>query len=77
MAKRRGNSNWGWGTPEPNVAVTPTIAEFQLVAREFNLQPEEYVSSTQLREWASVNRNSKFIPETLLKAWGLESESKL
>jgi len=77
MAKRRGNPNWGWGTPEPNGSVTPTMAEFQQVAREFNLQPDEYASSTQLREWASRNKDSKFIPETLLKAWGLEPVSKL
>jgi hypothetical protein len=76
MAKKRGNPNWGWGTREME-PVTPAIAEFQRVAREFNLQPDEYISSTQLREWASVNKNSKFIPETLLKAWGLEAESKL
>lgn len=72
MAKRPSNPNWGWGTPEPNGAVTPPMAEFQQVASEFNLQPDEYIGSTELRDWASRNKDSKFIPETLLKAWGLE-----
>ena len=75
MAKRRGNPNWG--KPEMNGPVTPTIAEFEQVARGFNLQPDEYITSTQLREWASRNKNQKFIPETLLQAWGFEAESSL
>jgi hypothetical protein len=27
------------------------------------------------RDWARRNRNSKFIPEPLLKAWGFEIEA--
>ena len=75
MAKRRGNPNWG--KPEPNGPVIPTITEFEKVTHEFNLQPDQYIRSIQLREWASRNKNSKFIPETLLKAWGIEVESSL
>ena len=75
MAKRRGNPNWG--KPEMMSPVVPTATEFQRVASDFNLQPDEYINSTQLREWASRNKNSKFIPETLLKAWGLEVKSTL
>ena len=75
MAKRRGNPNWG--KPEMNGPAIPTISEFEQVAREFNLKPEQYIHSTQLREWASRNRNSKFIPESLLEAWGFEVESTL
>ena len=75
MAKRRGNPNWG--KPEMNGPVTPTIAEFEQVARGFNLQPDEYITSTQLREGASRNRNQKYIPEPLLEAWGFEAESSL
>ena len=75
MVKKRGNPNWG--KPDMNGPVTPTITEFEQVARGFNLQPDQYIRSTQLREWASRNRNSKFIPETLLEAWGFEVESTL
>ena len=45
MAKRRGNPNWG--KPEMNGPVTPTITEFEQVTREFNLQPEQHIHSTQ------------------------------
>ncbi len=75
MAKRRGNPNWG--KPEQNGPVVPTITEFEQVTREFKLQPDQYIRSTQLREWASRNKNSKFIPEPLLEAWGFEVESSL
>jgi hypothetical protein len=75
MAKRRGNPNWG--KPDPIGPVIPTITEFQRVTREFKLQPEQYVRSTRLREWARHNKNSKFIPEALLEAWGFEVEKTL
>jgi hypothetical protein len=75
MAKRRGNPNWG--KPDMNVPIIPTITEFDRVTREFKLQPDQYITSTRLREWASRNKNSKFIPEPLLEAWGFEVESSL
>lgn len=75
MAKRRGNPNWG--KPEPNGPVIPTITGFEQATREFKLKPDQYLTSTRLREWASVNKNSKYIPENLLAAWGFEFESVL
>ena len=75
MAKRRGNPNWG--KPEPSGPMIPTITEFERVTNEFNLQPDQYIISTRLREWASRNKNSKYIPEPLLEAWGFEVESSL
>jgi hypothetical protein len=75
MAKRRGNPNWG--KPEPNGPMIPTITEFEKVTHEFKLQPDQYIRSIQLREWAGKNKNSKFIPGPLLEAWGFEVESSL
>ncbi|MFZ2002374.1 MAG: hypothetical protein WAU73_23540, partial [Candidatus Sulfotelmatobacter sp.] len=75
MAKRRGNPNWG--KPEPIGPVVPTITEFEQVVREYKLTPDQYLRSTRLREWARRNKNSKYIPEPLLEAWGFEIESTL
>jgi hypothetical protein len=75
MTKRRGNPNWG--KPEMAGPAIPTITEFERVTHEFKLQPEQYIRSTRLREWARRNKNSKFIPEPLLEAWGFEIESAL
>jgi hypothetical protein len=75
MARRRGNPNWG--KPEPLGPVTPTITEFEKVVSKLKLQPNQYINSTGLREWAYRNKNSKYIPESLLDAWGFEIESAL
>ena len=75
MAKRRGNPNWG--KPEPIGPVVPTVTSFELVVKEYKLTPDQYVRSTRLREWARRNKNSKYIPEALLEAWGFEIESTL
>jgi hypothetical protein len=75
MAKRRGNPNWG--KPERSGALTPTMTEFEQAVRKFNLKPDEYVNSKHLREWAQQNRHFKYIPESLLKAWGLDVQITL
>src|ERR1700712_1437848 len=75
MAKRRGNPNWG--KPEPIGPVVPTVTSFEMVVKEFKLTPDQYIRSTRLREWARRNKNSKYIPEALLEAWGFEIESTL
>src|ERR1700678_474755 len=75
MAKRRGNPNWG--KPEPIGPVVPTVTSFEQIVKEFKLSPDQYIRSTPLREWARRNKNSKYIPEALLEAWGFEIESTL
>lgn len=75
MAKRRGNPNWG--KPEPIGPVVPTVTSFEQIVKEFKLPPDQYIRSTRLREWARRNKNSKYIPEALLEAWGFEIESTL
>jgi hypothetical protein len=75
MAKRRGNPNWG--KPEPIGPVVPTVTSFEQITKEFKLPPDQFIRSTRLREWARRNKNSKYIPEALLEAWGFEIESTL
>lgn len=70
--KRRGNPNWG--KPE-SASSGPTITEFEKIVDEYKLAPDQYLQSSQLRDWARRNKNSKFIPEVLLKAWGFEIEA--
>jgi hypothetical protein len=70
--KRRGNPNWGKPESGP---VVPVITEFEKTANEYKLAPDQYLQSSQLREWARRNRNSKFVPEPLLEAWGFEIEA--
>jgi intergrase/recombinase len=69
MVKQRGNPNWG--KPAWSGALTPTMTEFEQAVRKFKLEPNEYVNSKHLRKWVEQNLHSKYIPESLLKAWGL------
>ncbi len=69
---RRGNPNWG--KPVPFGPAIPTATSFEEAVKKLKLRPEQYVHSTRLREWAQRNKNSKFIPESLLKAWGFETD---
>ena len=62
------------GKPESG-PVVPVVTEFEKAAEEFKLRPDQYLQSSQLREWARRNRNSKYIPEPLLEAWGFEIEA--
>ena len=75
MAKRRGNPNWGKLDSGAPVIVTPT--SFERAVDEFNLTPDQFVQSAQLREWARSNKNAKYIPEKLLEAWGFDVDSSL
>ena len=70
MAKRRGNPNWGKTAPQEPAIVQPT--SFERAVNEFDLAPDQYVHSLLLRNWASRNKNVKYIPEELLKIWGLD-----
>jgi hypothetical protein len=72
---RRGNPNWG--KPVPFGPVVPVLSAFEEAVKQLKLQPDQYVHSQRLREWASRNKNSKFIPESLLEAWGLETDQFL
>jgi len=62
MAKRRVNSPWGKPAP---LAIPSTLNTFEHVSAE-------YVTSPQLRTWVEKNCRQKFVPEKLLKLWGLD-----
>lgn len=74
MVKRRGNPNWG----KPEVAplnVTPSA--FEQIVRRLKLAPHEYVESAALRDWVLKNKDSKYVPQDLLKAWGFGVRSDI
>jgi hypothetical protein len=73
MARRRGNPNWGKADQQgPGITVP---SSFEQIVEEFGLTPEQYISSARLREWARLNKSSKYVPETLLEEWGFEVDS--
>jgi hypothetical protein len=67
VKRRRGNPNWGHPIP-PSLAL-PT--EFEIRVEHLQLTPGMYTSSRELRAWCEQNRNRCYVPEWLLKEWGI------
>jgi hypothetical protein len=65
--RRRGNPNWG----RPILAVPDLPTEFELQTEHLHLTAELYTSSHALRAWCQRNRNRCYVPEWLLKEWGI------
>jgi hypothetical protein len=61
------NPNWG----KPNVLVPCLPTEFEQQVRKLELAPEEYQASLELRSWCRRNASSRYVPEDLLKLWGI------
>ena len=73
MAKKRGNPNWG--KPEVNTFPYAGLSSFEEVVKKLRLSPSDYEGSTHLKEWAQKNKDQKYVPSTLLQAWGFEVKS--
>jgi len=43
---------------------------FEKVVQALGLTPEQYLSSVALKEWVRSNKDEKYVPPDLLKAWG-------
>ena len=66
----RGNPSWGKGSrPLPAV-----LTEFEMQVERLGLTKAQFIDSTQLRQWCADNRNRCYVPEWLLKEWGLTVE---
>jgi hypothetical protein len=65
--RKRGNPNWG--RPIAPLLALPT--EFELRVRQLQLTAEAYTSSRELSAWCEGNRNRLYVPEWLLKEWGI------
>jgi hypothetical protein len=71
----RGRGNPYWGKFQPHSPALPT--EFETQAKRLGLSASEYAASNQLKHWCECNRNRVYVPEWLLKAWGLRVEDTL
>lgn len=45
-------------------------SSFEKVVQALGLTPEQYISSLALKEWVRSNKDEKYVPPDLLKAWG-------
>jgi len=72
MTRKPGNAGWSSGRPVAIPASSPT--EFELEAHRLGLSEEEYTSSDRLRHWCAQNRERCYVPEWLLKRWGMTTD---
>lgn len=73
MTRIRGNPNWGKPVPIAHAAAP----EFEIEMRRLGLTTQTCASSMELRRWCELNKNRCFIPEWLLKFWGIVVHSDL
>lgn len=68
MARQGGNVN----SPKPGGTDAAPFLEssFERVVISLKLSPEQYVGSPELREWVLQNKDHKYVPPELLKAFG-------
>jgi hypothetical protein len=67
---KAGNPNWG----KPDQPIAAGLTAFEMKVVELNLAPDQYLGSLELRSWSAAHKNTRYVPESLLKAWGLGSE---
>jgi hypothetical protein len=65
--RKRGNPNWG--KPMEPVPAVPTAFEEQV--QRLGLNEHTCVTSEELRQWCKRNKDRCYIPESLLKQWGI------
>ena len=69
--RRRGNPNWG----KPFPALPVLLTQFEMQVERLGLAKAQYVASPQLKHWCERNRNRCYVPEWLLKEWGIEVDA--
>lgn len=72
---KRGNPNFTNPAAIELPRELPT--SFEKVVEELKLEPSEYATSLTLRDWVSRNKDQKYVPSDLLKAFGFESSGDL
>jgi hypothetical protein len=76
MKRKRGNPSWGRLGPA-QVAGQVLPNSFEQVVRRLQLMPEQYVHSIALKDWVWRNKDQKYVPANLLKAWNFEARCDL
>jgi hypothetical protein len=62
--------------PEPvssqsQSALDAKASSFDAVVKALGLAPKDFLGSAQLKAWVKQNKDHKYVPPDLLKAWGL------
>lgn len=66
------NDQIGVDSDDAFASMAPAVTAFEQIVLELKLQPDQYVGSVRLREWALQNKDMKYVPEQLLQAWNFK-----
>lgn len=66
--KPAGPDSVGPRSPSP---LGGNATSFESVVQALGLAPEDFLDSVRLKEWVRQNKDHKYVPPDLLKAWGL------
>ena len=75
MKKKRGNPNWGKPVAPSAADIQPS--SFEQIVHKLRLSPDQYLGSVQLKEWVRKNKDHKYVPSDLLKAWDFEPAGEI
>jgi len=65
--RRRGNPNWG-----KRIEATPNVpTAFEEQVRKLGLNEQTCATSEKLKQWCERNKHRYYVPESLLKRWGI------
>jgi len=66
-----------WTMPHLMQSTLPEISAFEQIVAELRLSPAQYESSDALKEWVRKNKDQKYVPLELLKAWGFKVRAEI
>jgi hypothetical protein len=70
---RRGNPNW----LKAYVPAPYRLSEFEQQVEALGLRPDQYQASPDLQRWCRRNANTHYVPEDLLRLWGIDVKERM
>jgi hypothetical protein len=71
--RKHGNPNWF----RPTLRDPAVLTQFEMQVRHLRLTEDAYAYSRELRLWCERNRNRVYVPEWLLREWGITVDADL
>jgi len=74
---RRHHGNRNFTKPEAIGPIVFSPSSFERIVTALRISPEEYRSSPKLKEWVRRNKDHRYVPPELLKAFGFQVDSEV
>ena len=74
---RRHHVSRNFTKPEAIKPLAFSPSSFERLVKALNISPEEYQSSSELKEWVRRNKDDKYVPTGLLEAFGFRVNTEL